>query len=46
MDTALGLIELALYVVFILALSAGTTWLVVRIAPVGGRKKHTHDEST
>jgi hypothetical protein len=44
MDTALGLVELALYVVFILALSAGTTWLVVKIAPVGGRKKPAQDE--
>jgi hypothetical protein len=38
MDTALGLLELAFYVVCILSLSAGVTFLVVKISPAGGRK--------
>jgi hypothetical protein len=29
-DTALGLLGVALFIVFVLALSAGVTWLVVR----------------
>jgi hypothetical protein len=33
MDTVLGLIGLALYVLAILALSAGVTFLVIRISP-------------
>jgi hypothetical protein len=33
MDTVLGLIGLALYVLAILSLSAGVTWLVIRISP-------------
>jgi predicted acyltransferase len=33
MDTVLGLIELALYVVGILALSMALTWAVIKISP-------------
>jgi hypothetical protein len=38
MDTVLGLIELALYVVSILALSATVTYLVVRFSPSKSKK--------
>jgi hypothetical protein len=38
MDTVLGLIELTLYVVGILALSATVTYLVVRFFPSSTKK--------
>ncbi len=38
MRTALGLLELAFYVVSILALSAGVTYLVVRLSPSRSKK--------
>ena len=38
MDTVLGLIGLALYVVAILALSAGVTFLVIKISPTRAAK--------
>ena len=31
MDTALGLLGVALFIVLMLALAAGVTWLVVRV---------------
>jgi hypothetical protein len=31
--TALGLIGLALFIVFVIALAASVTWLVVRVSP-------------
>jgi len=39
MDTALGLVELALYVVVILTLSAAVTYVVVRISPAKPAKR-------
>jgi len=39
METVLGLIELALYVVGILALSAAITYAVVRISPAKSAKR-------
>ena len=39
MDTILGLLELALYVSFILALSAAVTFAVVKISPAQSGKK-------
>jgi hypothetical protein len=39
MDTVLGLIELALYVTSILALSAGMTFAVIKISPAQSAKK-------
>lgn len=39
MDTVLGLIELALYVLSILALSAAITYVVVRISPAKSVKR-------
>lgn len=39
METVLGLLELALYVVGILALSATVTYAVVRISPAKSTKR-------
>ena len=39
MDTILGLVELILYVLAILALSAALTWLVVKISPAQSAKE-------
>jgi hypothetical protein len=38
--TALGLVELALFIAFVIALAAGVTWLVVKISPNPDRKKN------
>jgi len=38
MDTVFGLLELAFYVVAILALSAAVTFLVVRVSPSSSKK--------
>jgi hypothetical protein len=38
MDTALGLIGLAVFIVCTIALAAGVTWLVVRLSPTPGSK--------
>jgi hypothetical protein len=39
LDTVLGLIGMALFIVATIALAAGVTWLVVKITPSGPRKK-------
>ena len=39
MDTVLGLIELAFYVVSILVLSATITYLVVKFSPSNSKKR-------
>jgi hypothetical protein len=39
MDTALGLLELVLYVVGILGLSMALTWLVIKISPSESAKQ-------
>jgi hypothetical protein len=39
MDTVLGLIELALYIVGVLALSMALTWAVIRISPSESAKE-------
>jgi hypothetical protein len=39
MDTVLGLIELALYIVGVLALSMALTWLVIKISPSESAKE-------
>ena len=44
MDTVLGLLELAFYVIAILSLSAGVTYLVVKISPAK-EKKPTPEQS-
>jgi hypothetical protein len=37
-DTVLGLIGLAVFIVCVIALAAGVTWLVVKISPAPGSK--------
>ena len=39
MDTVIGLFELALYIVAVLALSMGLTWLVIKISPSESAKE-------
>jgi hypothetical protein len=38
-DTALGLIGMAVFIVATIALAAGVTWVVVKVTPAGPRKK-------
>ena len=39
MDTVLGLIGLAAYIVFIVGLAAAVTWLVVKLSPSKAQKQ-------
>ena len=39
MDTVLGLIGLVLYIVFIVGLAAGVTWVVVKLSPSKAQKQ-------
>jgi hypothetical protein len=39
MDTVLGLLGLAVYIVAILGLAAGVTWLVVKLSPSKSQKQ-------
>ncbi|HET6683433.1 MAG TPA: hypothetical protein VFG75_07030 [Gaiella sp.] len=39
MDTVLGLLELALYIVAVLGLSMALTWIVIRISPSESAKE-------
>ena len=39
MDTVLGLIGLVIYIVFIVSLAAGVTWLVVKLSPSKSQKQ-------
>jgi hypothetical protein len=39
--TVLGLIGIAVFIVCVIALAAGVTWLVVRISPSPDKKKKT-----
>jgi hypothetical protein len=39
MDAVLGLLGLIVYVVCVIAIAAGITWLVVRITPTGKKKE-------
>jgi hypothetical protein len=39
LETVLGLIGMAVFIVATIALAAGVTWLVVKITPSGPRKK-------
>jgi hypothetical protein len=45
MDTILGLLGLAAYVVAVLALSAAVTYAVVRISPAQSAKEQTGKDS-
>jgi hypothetical protein len=44
-DTVLGLLELAFYVLTILALSAGMTFAVIKISPAQSAKKPKPSDS-
>ncbi|HEU5212457.1 MAG TPA: hypothetical protein VFU10_06770 [Gaiellaceae bacterium] len=46
MGTFLGLIGLALFVVGVIALAAGVTYLVIRISPTQREKKKTVESPT
>jgi len=39
MDTALGLIGLVIYIVGIVSLAAGVTWVVVKLSPSKAQKQ-------
>ena len=39
MDTVLGLLGLAFYIVFIVGLAAAVTWLVVKLSPSKSQKQ-------
>ena len=39
MDTVLGLIGLAIYIVCIVSLAAGVTWVVVKLSPSKAQKQ-------
>ena len=39
-ENALGLLGIAVFIVCVIALAAGVTWLVVRISPKPGAKKN------
>jgi hypothetical protein len=38
-ETVLGLIGVAVFIVCVIALAAGVTWTVVRLSPTPGAKK-------
>jgi hypothetical protein len=44
-ETVLGLVGLALFIVGVIALAAGITWAVVKITPAEKRPKQTGDAS-
>jgi hypothetical protein len=39
MDTVLGLIGMAIYLVAVVSLAAGVTWLVVKLSPSKSQKQ-------
>jgi hypothetical protein len=41
LGTVLGLIGMVIFIVAVISLAAGITWLVVRFTPSGPRKKRT-----
>jgi hypothetical protein len=45
-ETVLGLIGLALFIVAVISLAAGVTWTVVKITPAEKRPKKTGEAST
>jgi len=44
-ETVLGLIALAIFIVCVVALAAGVTWLVVKLSPAPGKKKRKQQEA-
>jgi hypothetical protein len=46
-ENVLGLLGIVLFIVCVIALAAGVTWLVVRVSPKpGGRRKKTDPAET
>ena len=45
MLTVLGLLGVALFIVCVVALAAGVTWLVVKISPTPGDRKKKKEEA-
>ena len=39
MDTVLGLLGMAIYIVAVVSLAAGVTWLVVKLSPSKSQKQ-------
>jgi hypothetical protein len=44
-ETVLGLIGLAIFIVCVVALAAGVTWTVVRLSPAPGAKPKPENDS-
>jgi hypothetical protein len=45
METALGLVLFVVYIVAVIAVAAGVTWVVVRVTPPSKPKTQTSPES-
>jgi hypothetical protein len=45
METVLGLIGLVIFIVCVIALAAGVTWVVVRLSPTPGSKPKPQNDS-
>ena len=45
MDTVLGLIGMAIYMVLVVGLAAGITWLVVKVSPSKSQKQLDENKS-
>jgi hypothetical protein len=44
--TALGLVGIAAFIVFVVSLAAGVTWIVVKLSPKPGAKKKAAQSSS
>jgi hypothetical protein len=45
METVVGLIGVAIFIVCVVALAAGVTWVVVRLSPTPGSKPKPQNDS-
>jgi hypothetical protein len=45
-DNVLGILGIIVFIVGVISLAAGVTWLVVKVSPTPGRKKKTPAEPT
>ena len=46
LDNVLGLLGIVVFIVCVIALAAGVTWLVVRVSPKPGNKKKPEPAET
>jgi hypothetical protein len=46
MDTVLGLLGIAVWIVAVIALAMAVTWIVVKISPTGDPKRPKGDRAT